>query len=227
MRLKLVIYALIIVFLYLFLAYAPNISAIEEGVVVLGAHRGSSVEHKENTIDSIRYALNDSRYGFIEFDLQYTKDKEIVLFHDYTLIRMEKKIGKINDMEYSKIENMTEFHVPKYEEVMDIIGNKKKMNIEIKPHDTFEEDKEMIKFLVEDLKKRRLENKVVISSISSEIIEYISKNHPSIKTGIIYWIHPVTYIQSRKIVEKFYENVENIGADYVMLHGVNLKNYSF
>lgn len=50
------------------------------------AHRGASAYAPENTLPAFRLAL-DMNADFIEYDLQVTKDKQLVVLHDETLER--------------------------------------------------------------------------------------------------------------------------------------------
>ena len=47
-----------------------------------GAHRGASTKHTENTMAALKAADENDKYAFIEFDVQYSKDKKIVVYHD-------------------------------------------------------------------------------------------------------------------------------------------------
>ncbi len=50
------------------------------------AHRGASAYAPENTVPAFRLAA-DQHAGFVEFDLQLTKDRQIICLHDETLER--------------------------------------------------------------------------------------------------------------------------------------------
>jgi len=223
-RAGLIISIVLIIFAFVFFEFR-GIEAVSEYPLIEGAHRGDSVDYKENTIDAFRAALNDSQYKFIEFDIQYTKDKEIVVFHDYTLLRMQMQFRRISNMDYDELCEVSKFSIPTYKEVMDTIGNKTKINIEIKSQGDFEDDKILADYVIDDCKQRGVLSQVVISSVSKDVIKYISDKYPEVETGIVYWISAVTYVPSEWLINQFYEEVESIGADYVMLHGTNVKNY--
>lgn len=215
----------ILVVLTLFLFEFRSITAVSDNSLILGAHRGSSLDYTENTIEAFKAALEDPGYQFIEFDVQYTKDKKIVVFHDITLLRMKFRLEKVSDISYNSLNSGEEYLIPTYEEVMNIVGNNKDLNIEIKSNGNLDHDKEIVDFVVQDLKARKITKKIIISSVSKEVVKYVSENYPEYETGFIIWIHPVTYVPSKKIVRTFYEEVEKVGADYVMMHGTCVKNY--
>lgn len=60
------------------------------------AHRGASEYAPENTISSFYLGLIQGANG-IETDVQITKDRQLVLFHDDTLDRVTNACGKISD----------------------------------------------------------------------------------------------------------------------------------
>ncbi|EGF81181.1 hypothetical protein BATDEDRAFT_36815 [Batrachochytrium dendrobatidis JAM81] len=65
----------------------------------LMSHRGGSLEHVENTMPAFRYSAK-IQADMMELDVQYTKDHQVVIFHDLYLDRLcgsEFKGKKISD----------------------------------------------------------------------------------------------------------------------------------
>ena len=60
------------------------------------AHRGLSSEAPENTYHSFDLAISKG-FKYIEFDVQLTHDKEVVIIHDETIDRTSNGTGKVND----------------------------------------------------------------------------------------------------------------------------------
>ena len=124
---------LVVLLLAIYLAFTlyqvPDIIAESDYPLILGAHRGNSVDYNENSILAIQDALEDPKYNFIEIDIQYSKDKEIVVFHDKYLWRMQKRWEKISELTYQEITENGTYHIPLYEEVMNLIRDNKKINI--------------------------------------------------------------------------------------------------
>jgi glycerophosphoryl diester phosphodiesterase len=151
--------------------------------LILGAHRGDSVSHIENTLQAFNSAVKNESYHFIEFDLQYTADKVIVVHHDLSLLRLQKKRQKIQDLTYNELSNISEYPIPTYKEVMEVVANKKPLNIEIKSQGNLSEDIELTDFLIEDLEKRDLTKSTLISSISQDLILYINSRYNNYSTN--------------------------------------------
>ena len=222
---RILVVTLIILSLFLILFEFKSIEAVSEFPLIRGAHRGSSVNFTENTIEAFENAISESKYNFIEFDVQYTKDKEIVVFHDYSLMRMNLPLTKIADLTLEEIREVEKYHIPTYEEVMDIIGNDTKIIIELKSQGDADADKEMVDEVIADSKERGLLKNILLISISADIVKYVTKEYSEMKTGIAHWVLPITYLPSEGLINSFYEEVAEIGADYILLHGTNIKNY--
>ncbi len=223
MKITHILIAFVIAYALFFLTRVPDITATDDFPLIRGAHRGSSVEYPENTLEAINASMSDPDFKFIEFDLQYTKDKKIVVFHDYTLIRLHGKLQLVSQMTYDELLDTFDYHIPVFEEVMELIGDNKSLNIEIKPSGNVAADIELIEYVIaycqDDL------DKIMISSISEEVVNYISTKYPEIKTGMVYFVLPVTYLKSKLVIQNFYNNMEDLGVDYILLHGVNINNY--
>lgn len=191
---------------------------------ILGAHRGNSTEFIENTLPAIQSAVKQEKYQFIEFDIQYTKDKKIVVHHDLTLLRMQQKTQSISNLTHEELQNISNYSIPLYDDVIDTIENKKRMNIEIKSSGNLKNDTELVDYVVSDAIKRGILDNIMISSISSDIIKYVSETYPDIKTGKIYWVIFSTYLNFDFLTQNLYDEMSETGADYLMLHGSNIHN---
>ncbi len=217
------IYLQITFWIYLIMSTlaVPTIDIIGDEYI-LGAHRGASLDFEENTLESFELAVADSKYNFIEFDIHYSLDKEIVVFHENNMFRFAKEGVDVENMSYEELQEVFDFYIPTYSEVMDLIGDQKPINIEIKSHEDFEKDKELVDFIVADCVARGIDDQVLISSISEDIVLYLNENYPEIKTGKIYWTTWATWVGTEYLTETIYNETE---ADYVMMHGYNLNNY--
>jgi glycerophosphoryl diester phosphodiesterase len=206
------------------IVYAPGMEVVE-GSIIPGAHRGSSVNHIENSTTAIQEAAYDAKYEFIEFDVQYTKDKKIVLFHDLSLERLQDSEHEIGELTHLELQDISQFDIPLYKDVMDLIGTSKKINIEIKSQGILEDDIELVNFVMQDITERGITKNIILSSISKDVVRYISTVYPKMPVGKIYWIKPFTYFPTPTMMQDFYAGIEEMGADYVMLHGINLRIY--
>jgi glycerophosphoryl diester phosphodiesterase len=68
------------------------------------AHRGTRLEGlPENSIAAFEFALTKGKADVIECDVWLTKDNEIIVHHDESLLRMTGKDIKIHDINYSDL----------------------------------------------------------------------------------------------------------------------------
>lgn len=102
------------------------------------AHRGLwNEKYPENSLPAFALA-SDAGHG-IELDIQLTKDKRIVVFHDYDLKRMCGSDKKICELTYSELCEYrlrgTEFGIPMLSEVLKLVDGRVPLLIELKGED--------------------------------------------------------------------------------------------
>lgn len=104
---------------------------------VLYAHRGlhdNRTEAPENSMAAFRRAV-ESGYG-IEMDIQLTRDKIPVVFHDFTLKRVCGAEGKVSDYTFEELQkfrlcNSSE-KIPSFEQVLRLVDGKVPLIVEFK-----------------------------------------------------------------------------------------------
>lgn len=69
------------------------------------AHRGYRGRHLENTLTAITAAIAAGADA-VEFDIQFSRDGEPMIFHDETLVRMTGEQGRIFDYNRGQLENI-------------------------------------------------------------------------------------------------------------------------
>lgn len=100
------------------------------------AHRGlyNNTNVIENTIASFKQAIKHKLN--IEFDVQLTKDNQVICFHDNDLKRLTTSKAQVEDLTYEEIHklklNNTNQSIPLLQDVLNIVNGKVIINIEIK-----------------------------------------------------------------------------------------------
>ena len=155
------------------------------------AHRGASGTAPENTIAAFKKALIDGCDGF-EFDVQQTKDGEIVVFHDWTLERTSNGSGYLRDHTLNELkkldagswfsDNFIGEKIPTLEETLDIIPDDKLINIELKEEHSVERGTE--KKVLDIIRKYPTKN-IIVSSFSHNLLKNLKELDDSIKVGIL------------------------------------------
>lgn len=103
----------------------------------LYAHRGlhkNDSDAPENSLKAFRLAV-EKNYG-IELDVQLTKDKIPVVFHDYNLKRACGADLKVADCTYEELKQyrlfQSEERIPTFEEVLKLVAGKVPLIVELK-----------------------------------------------------------------------------------------------
>lgn len=212
-------------FLYLLYVTFSGPAVTETGYdYILGAHRGDWGNYIENTLEGIQSAVENLDYKFIEFDVQYTKDKKPVVFHDLTLSRMQHAPFNVNEISYDEFEAISDYHIPLYDEAAELIKGKKKFNIEIKSFGNLDWDIKLVDYIVGRAINGGYIEDIMISSVSPEVISYVKNAYPYMKTGQDFFVSTSTYLGTDYFTNKIYDKVAETDADYIFLYGSNIRN---
>jgi glycerophosphoryl diester phosphodiesterase len=109
------------------------------------AHRGSHAHVPENTIASVREAI-EAGADYVEIDLRTTKDGYLVLQHDASVNRMTNSRGNVRDLLLDSIKNLeitskeskVIFRVPEFKEVLEACKNHINIYLDFKDADVTE-----------------------------------------------------------------------------------------
>ena len=123
--------------IYFYLISGDNIAEKEVSWIIETpiAHRGlDNGSIPENSMAAFRNAIEK---GYtIELDVQFTKDKELIVFHDDDLSRLTNDNRKVKDVNYQELKNLklenTDEKIPTLKEVVEMVDNQVPLIIEIK-----------------------------------------------------------------------------------------------
>ena len=129
----------VLVILYL-LAIMPRMTGRPDRTPYLGvyyAHRGlhdNESEAPENSMAAFQKAV-DAGFG-IEMDVQLTRDKVPVVFHDFTLKRVCGRSGKISDYSFEELSRLflcrSKEKIPKLEDFLKLVDGRVPLIVELK-----------------------------------------------------------------------------------------------
>lgn len=188
----------------------------------MGAHRGASEAHVENTEAALLAADQDPRFAFIEFDVQYTADGRIVLYHDARMLRLSGSPRAVNRSTFAEMTAVSGGTVAAYDAVIGRLT--KRLNIEIKSQGDPAADRRLVDAVIADLRARERDQDVLISSIAPEVVAYVNRAYPRMPTGQIFWLTSSAYLHLDPLTRRLYDEVERSRADYLLLHVANLRN---
>lgn len=165
---------------------------------LIWAHRGASGYLPENTLPAFQKAADLGADG-VELDIQYTKDRKIVVVHDEFLGRTAAGKGKICDYTFKELRRMNfslthpeygRAEIPAMEEVFDLLApTPLTINIELKTgifdYDGIERE------ITEMVHAKGFENRVIYSSFNHYSIMRLKKEDPSARTAFLYMDTPI------------------------------------
>jgi glycerophosphoryl diester phosphodiesterase len=102
--------------------------------MLIYGHRGASSEQPENTLRAFARAIELGAHG-IELDVQSTADRVPVIMHDRDVSRTTSGTGAIDRLSLAEIRGFDAGKgepVPTFDEVLDLIGSRVHLDIEIK-----------------------------------------------------------------------------------------------
>jgi len=170
---------------------------------ILG-HRGASGTSPENTLLSFSKGLELGVDGF-EFDVQLTRDKEVVICHDERVDRTSDGVGWVKDFTLNELKKLnfgvrfrTNAPIPTLEELLEMLkGRPLILNVEIKTG--LIEYPGIVDKVADLLDRYRVTSQSIISSFEHKTILEVIENYPHLKTGLLYdcgLISPWLYAQN-------------------------------
>ncbi len=179
-----VILALLLVLLFMIMPSHKYHNKLRKYDGMLIAHRGlynSEKEIPENSITAFKKAV-EKGYG-IEFDIRLTRDKEVVVFHDASLLRMCGIDKKVYDLTLNQLKEYnllnTNEKIPTLKEFLEAVGENTMLFVEVKAdgysaYDIFSAAREILK----DYK-----GEYCVQSFDPRILKCYRKHQPEIIRG--------------------------------------------
>ena len=202
------------------------------------AHRGASGTMPENTLEAFWKAVEFQADG-VELDIQYTKDKQIVVCHDETLERTSNGTGFVKDhtLEELKQLDFSKTHpeagvvrIPTMKEVFELLKpTNLTINIELKTgifdYTGIEED------ILKLTKEMGFEDRVIYSSFNHYSVMRVKEIAPEIKCGLLEesWLFNAGEYVAKSGVEcfhPFYKNMTKELAAEVKSHGLEINTWT-
>ncbi|MFH6603471.1 glycerophosphodiester phosphodiesterase [Maribacter algicola] len=165
--------------------------------LVIG-HRGAMGHETENTLASIQKAL-DLGVDMIEIDVFKIKSGEIVVFHDERLERLSNAGGRIEEYNIFELNKVTldgNHRIPMLQDVLKLIDNKVRLNIELKGSDTADRVNFIVNYYVKE-KGWQLDN-FLISSFKWDELKAIRELNPTIPIAVLTEDDPIKALSIAK-----------------------------
>ncbi|NVM22176.1 MAG: glycerophosphodiester phosphodiesterase [Desulfobacterales bacterium] len=148
-------------------------------MMIMG-HRGAAALEPENTLLSIGRAV-EIGVDAVEIDVRLSKDKQLVVIHDATVDRTTDGRGPVGSYTLKEIKKLDAGKgetIPTLQEVVDFIGNKIRLVVELKEEGT--ENK-----VVELIRKNNLYDNAYVISFWHNLVKNVKDMDGRIKTGVL------------------------------------------
>ena len=159
---------------------------------IIFAHRGDFAHAPENTLPSFEQALQKGADG-VELDAKLTSDGHVIVIHDPTVDRTTNGKGRVASLSLEEArkldagswfnEKYTGTKMPLLEEVFDLVGKDKLINIELTNYSTSRDG--LALKVCELIKKHNNHSQIIFSSFFSSNLKIASKTLPEIPRGLL------------------------------------------
>jgi len=178
--------------------------------LIIVAHRGGYFEGvKENTVEAISRSIKLG-VDAVEFDVQMTKDGEIVAIHDEYI---NKK--RITEMELKEIREIDR-DIPTLNEIFKVAKGKVRLHIHIVW--TEGKDRAIIERLAGFIRSNGIASDVLIISFYAGDLQSMRKIYPEIKCCLIFQPERLQgALKDSDKMQQLIRETKNIGPDYITL----------
>lgn len=157
------------------------------------AHRGASGYAPENTLEAFRMAIEMGADG-VELDVQFTKDRQMVVIHDETIDRVSNGHGRVVDYTLEELKKFTfnkthpkyqDCGIPTLEEVLTFMKpTGMTVNIELKTGVNFYDGIEDSVLRLVD--RMQMQEQVIYSSFNHYSVMKVKELCPDAHVGLLY-----------------------------------------
>ncbi len=162
------------------------------------AHRGDSSARPENTLLSFASAL-EAGAALVEFDVQLTRDRQIVVIHDPSVDRTTDGRGAVKDLTLAEIRKLSAGYpqrfgaayrgerVPTLAEVLGFLKGRARALVEIK-HEAMSDDADagIEALTVAAIRRQEMQHQAVILAFHPEALRRCRRHGPEIVRGHLF-----------------------------------------
>ena len=156
------------------------------------AHRGDKTHAPENTLAAFKLAAEKGADA-IEFDVQLTADRHVIVIHDQTIDRTTNGTGRVSRLALTDLRDLDagawfseQFRgerVPTLDEVFEKVEKHLYMNVELKNYGTPYDD--LVTKVVEQVKKHGVQDRILFSSFLALNLRKARLLMPEVPRGLL------------------------------------------
>jgi len=170
-----------------------------EGRFFVVAHRGASGYEPENTLTSVRRAV-EMGADAVEVDVRVSRDGALVVIHDETVDRTTNGSGRVDELTLKELRSLDAGmgeKIPLLEEVVEAVKGEVVLVVELKVPEAAEPSLKLVS-------EKGLLDSTVLVSFKREALERVERLDPRAYTGLIH-SHPVDPREA-----------EELGCDFIL-----------
>jgi len=196
---------------------------LEKGI----SHRGL---YTKDICENSMSAFSESiKQGFaIELDVQMTKDKQLIVFHDENSCRLTNKSFDVVSSTYDDLQELTLLNtqdtIPLLQDVLALVAGKVPLLIEIKTDNFTAELESKVASLLENY-----QGEVAVCSFNYLSVKWFSLHHPHILRGLNFGdIETFSFKDFLRFLYYFDRSEPNfVSLDYALLESIIVKYCRF
>ena len=167
-------------------------------MLVIG-HRGARGLAPENTLESLRAGL-EAGADILEFDIRLTKDKVLVMVHDFHMYRTHKSLSIISQLTFNQLQERSDSEpIVRLSDVLDEFFGVILLNIEIKSRGGGRLAAELLK--KNYIKKPSDWDCVMFSSFKANELTKIRRVSENVNLALLTHLNPFAFIPVHKQIE--------------------------
>ena len=177
----------------LFTITADELTAAPD-IAVVGHRGGPEDTAVENSMEAVEQSITAGA-GYVEMDIQRTRDGQYVVFHDENFSRFTHERRAVHEMTLAEIRELdlgeksngrfNNVRVPTLEELLERTRGRIGIFLELKGRSA---DQQMADDAVAAVKRHDMLDRVVVISLKYELITGIEERHPEVTSGFIYFL---------------------------------------
>ena len=163
--------------------------------VAITAHRGSSINAPENTLAAIELAIEEGA-DYVEFDVRQTANGKLVLVHDRDFRRLGGPATPIWNMTFDEVQavdvgrwfgpDFAGERVPTLHDVIDQVGDRATLYVEIKPGP---DPLGLTEAIVDRLTERDALDNSLLAALDRRLLDHARDRQPDLRTAL--FVHTV------------------------------------
>ncbi len=158
------------------------------------AHRGASYLAPENTLSAFRKAMEIGADG-VEMDVQQTRDKKLVIHHDFVIDWHTDMRGQIYDMTEGELKaldfgswkevNYRNERIATLQEALALCREMEGTIVQLEMKATIDDDPDFVPRVIEEVRAANITDRLVVISFNHDLLRQAKQLMPELKVGAL------------------------------------------